>query len=407
MFVDNDISASTISRKRRPAYEEMMALAEADHVDVILAYSNSRLTRRPLELERLIRAHDKTGVTFRTVVSGDDDLSTADGRMIARIKASVDAAEAERTSERVKDQKAQAVENGMWLGGWRPYGLEADGRTVRDAEADILKAIAEEIVDGATLTGLVRRLNTRGQTTSTGKPWSTRTLRRTVLRPHPSVADDVTTAVTAVLDDPARNTSPGPARRWLLSGLATCGVCEGPMRGSGSSLGAGRGCYSAYRCASGKHIVINAVVLDEFIEAIVIARLRRKDAERLFVTPRVDTAPLWARAKALRTRLDALADNLDIDEVTLARRSKALNAELDSVQQQITDAARTTPLGAFAGRDPGEVWDGLDLDRRRAVVDVLMTVTVCRTTRGVVPVEHRWRADLPAFDPRRVVIDWR
>jgi site-specific DNA recombinase len=40
-------------------------------------------------VERLITAHDRTGVEFRTVVSGRDDLSTADGRMVARTKASV------------------------------------------------------------------------------------------------------------------------------------------------------------------------------------------------------------------------------------------------------------------------------------------------------------------------------
>lgn len=407
VFPENDISASTLSRKRRPEYEEMMALAEAGQIGTILAYSNSRLTRRPLELERLIKAHDKTSVRFRTVVSGDDDLSTADGRMIARIKASVDAAESERISERVLAQKEQAIQMGEFLGGWRPFGLEKDGRTVRDSEAEVIKDVTTKIINGASMTSLVKSLNEAGVLTSVGGAWSSRTLRRVVMRPHPSVDPDVTTVVRAILNDPKRRTTPGPARRWMLSGCARCGVCGGPLRGSGSSLGAGRGTYPAYRCPTGKHIVVSAVTLDAFISDVVLARLYRPDAAKLFETPKVDTAALHNRARVLRGRLDVLADDLDIDERTLARRSQALNAELETVEQQITEAARMSPLGKLAGEDPADVWQDLDVDARRDIIDVLMTVTVGRTRAGVVPREYRWRADLPAFDPRRVVITWR
>jgi site-specific DNA recombinase len=61
-------------------------------------------------------------VTIRTVVSGDDDLSTADGRAVARTIAAWDAAEAERSSERIKRQKRQRSEKGEWHGGTPPYG---------------------------------------------------------------------------------------------------------------------------------------------------------------------------------------------------------------------------------------------------------------------------------------------
>lgn len=97
--MDNEISASSLSRKPRPVYDAMLAAVAARDVQVVVAYSNSRLTRRPLELEDLTALHDRTPVRIRTVASGEDRLATADGRMVARIKASVDAAEAERTAE--------------------------------------------------------------------------------------------------------------------------------------------------------------------------------------------------------------------------------------------------------------------------------------------------------------------
>ena len=61
--------------------------------------------------------------------------------------------------------------------------------------------------------------------------------------------------------------------------------------------------------------------------------------------------------------------------------------------------ARSSRLGALAGivdaRDPAKVWLGLPIDRRRAVVRALMTVTV-------LPSGKRGNQ----FDPDLVRIDW-
>src|SRR5690242_18448965 len=100
VFVDNNIGASAASRKARPAYERMLAEAKARRFSTILVYSTSRLTRRPRELEDLIDLHEDFDVDFKTVVSGDYDLSTASGITIARILASIDAGEAAQTAER-------------------------------------------------------------------------------------------------------------------------------------------------------------------------------------------------------------------------------------------------------------------------------------------------------------------
>lgn len=410
VYADNDIGASTLSRKKRPRFEEMMVLVEGGRIGTILSYSNSRLTRRPLELERLITAHDRTGVELRTVVSGQDDLSTADGRMVARIKAGVDAAESERIGERTRRAKQQAREEGRWHGGWRPFGFQADGLTPDDAEGAIIAEVAAAIVAGRSVISRVRDLNRRGILTSTGKQWSSRSLVRVLRRPHPAVPEGTHLAVCALLDDPDRRTTPGPERRWLLSGLARCGVCEGPLRGSASSMGPGRGTYPAYRCLNpGKHIVVSALTLDQYIEAIVVARLGLPDAEDLLqpVSAMADIGALAAEEKALRERRDGLAADLGLDERTLSIRTRAINDRLEEIGALRTAAATRSPLEPFRGRDAQEVWDTRDLEQRRGILDVLMTVYVDRGARGVVPRKHRWRDDLPAFDPRRIRIDWK
>src|SRR3954454_23408465 len=80
VFVENDVSASTASRKPRPVYERMMAEVRAGRFQVVVAYSTSRLTRRPREWMDLIDLANKGAVAVHTVVSGSHDLSTADGR---------------------------------------------------------------------------------------------------------------------------------------------------------------------------------------------------------------------------------------------------------------------------------------------------------------------------------------
>src|SRR5215217_1566422 len=49
-YEDNDTSASTKSRKPRPGFQAMLEDGRARRFDVVLAYSNSRLTRRLREL---------------------------------------------------------------------------------------------------------------------------------------------------------------------------------------------------------------------------------------------------------------------------------------------------------------------------------------------------------------------
>ena len=192
VFIDNDIGASTKSRKTRPEYKKMIRRAELGEFDVILSYSNSRLTRRPLELEDLIELHNRTKVRICTIVSGDDDLSTADGRMTARIKANVDAAEAERISERVARAARQRKEQGRLHGGHPPYGyryLEPGKLEVDPERAAIVREAARRILAGESLYGVWTDFNRRGIRTGPsakapkGSRWHGRTLKRVLTFP--------------------------------------------------------------------------------------------------------------------------------------------------------------------------------------------------------------------------------
>ncbi len=255
VFSDNDISASTRSNKRRPDFEAMLAGVAAGKYDVVIAYSNSRLTRQPLELERLIALHEKTSVQFMTVKSGTDDLSTADGRMIARIKASVDAAEAERTGERVLADVVRRRNDGELHGGTRVFGYV---HPTKDNKVGYCREIDEQaaraIRDGAEImlrggkgaaSEVMRLWNERGIRTPFGKPWTNpanvqRVLSRPRIAGYTSVGGkylvrgdwpaiiNLATHLALVEACKPRQKHRAKSRKYLLPGFIYC-ACGAPM----------------------------------------------------------------------------------------------------------------------------------------------------------------------------------
>jgi len=245
VLVDNDISASRHSRKRRPAFDELLAGVGAGEYDGILFYSNSRLTRRPKEYETIIDLVEDTGVKLASCVSGSTDLATADGRMIGRILAAQDAAEADRISERVSRRfKDRREVDGLPNPTRRAFGFEPGGEIVNAAEADAIRFGAKLVLDGASLGEVIRQWDARGIRPLAAEHWSRISVKRILTRPRvagliehegkvlgpgkfEAILDEETwKAVCAAISDRssmARAVYKG--REHILAGLLWCGVC--------------------------------------------------------------------------------------------------------------------------------------------------------------------------------------
>lgn len=442
VIVENDVGASTRSRKPRPKYAAMLQAVERGKFGYILAYSNGRLTRRLRELEDLIQLHERTGVQIETVVSGKDDLSTADGRMVARIKASVDAAEAERIGERVKRARRQKAHAGGWNGGVRPFGFEPDGVTIKLGEAAEIAKATEAILSGVKLRGVVRELNQRGVPTASGKTtWTASALRDVLLRPRNAgiavyqgkeigktswsaiVPEEMWRALKALLTDPSRKTNGGAhAVKWLGSGLYVCGVCEQPTLRVGTS---GQHRNPAYRCLTREsgfgtgHVTRTAYKLDRHVEAALTRRLMEPDAvvklERQIASVGIDTVALGVERTAILKRMDDLAGAYAKHAITISQLTRAtedMKNRLAEIDSEMAKAAQRDPLAGLAvgSKDFGDQWfgtkgdrsDGLDLDRRRAIIRSVLTVTVLPAVK---PDGKPVRG--PRFDPRSVTFDWK
>lgn len=410
VFIENDTSASTRSKKPRPEYDAMLQAVRAGEADAIIAYSNSRLTRRPRELENLIDLHNLTGVRIKTVVSGDDDLSTADGRMVARIKANVDAAEAERTGERVARAQKQAAEAGKFRGGLRPYGFEADGVTVRPAEAKVIRESSKAVLAGRSARSLARELNEKGMTTSTGKPWTYIQLTDVLIRPRnaglihtgrprgefeivgpaqwPAIVDEDTwRAVHAMLTAPARRTSTGNEDRWLGTGTYTCGHegCGAPMRiARGGDSG---GHAPGYRCSEKNHLTISAVIADGHVRGVVAELVR--DPRIVAALTAVDGDALAAdreRRAVLAARLEKTRAEWDAEEIETAdykRKTAKIEAEMQEIDARMASGLqRSAASKVLRAPDPGKAFLKAPVDVQRAVVRAVCTVTIQPLGRG-------------------------
>lgn len=435
VFVDNDLSASTYSKRKRPQYERLLARIEAGEVKGVVAWHPDRLHRQPTELERYIALAEQHGVTTHTVQAGQWDLSTPAGRLNARTVGNFAAYEAEHRSERVKAAAKQRAARGGWSGGRRCYGWEPDGKTPRESEAAELRAAAEQIAAGVSLRAIVADLNTRGVKTTTGrKPWVSTTLRDTLMAPRHAgyvayhgeiqetqadwpaiIPPDLWHAVQTVLNDESRRTNyVGGTVKWLGSLLYRCGVCGSSEHMRARVTTGGR---KRYRCGNRikgdpvTHVGRDARLLDRLVENLIVARLSQPEVIEALSpgVTHVDMESLRNELADNRARLTEAADlyaTRSISAAQLASITATLNARIADIEAEMASGVSDSPLAVFAtAEDPALIWfgaggpdgdrsGGLPLGIKRDILRKLCDVTIHPAPSG-------------PFRPEFITVDWR
>jgi DNA invertase Pin-like site-specific DNA recombinase len=437
VFTDNDISASGYSRRNRPAYERLIAGAREGRYEIVLAYSNSRLTRRLAELEDLIRLHDETGILICTVVSGDDNMATADGRMTARIKASVDAAEAERVSERVRSKQAQMRAHGQSKTrrafGWGYYEafMDVDGkasRRLRDSdrinpvEAEALRTASEEVLRGVSTSEIARRWNAEGVPSITGVKWSQRRIVELLTRwrnggvvvhrgePVEGVVGVWETVCTRerlvqvrqILLDPSRRTmTPGRPPTALMSTAAVCGKCRRKLVASKAKARDGSERFM-YRCSgalstSGPKCYLG--IKRETLDKLALDAARRELALG-HVDGLAPGADERARLRVLRDeRAELVEEEKHVGEAIgagrlsvvagtaaqagISTRREELDRKIDKIEKRYTFAdlfqgliVRDHKVDLMAVAEVGRSLKALSVSQQREVIKGLFEITV-------------------------------
>jgi DNA invertase Pin-like site-specific DNA recombinase len=333
-FRDNDISASTMRGGRRPGFESLLSAVESGLVDVIVTYSASRLTRRPAEYERLIALAERWGVRFETIVSGPVNLTTADGRALARILAAIDAAEAERISERIRRALKQKRELGRWQGVC-PYAYDVvvttQGRHLRldPVRAERVRQAANQLLSGVTQAEICARWNAAGWRTRQGKKWYSSAVRQMLLSPtlaglrlvdgelvqgswEPVVDRTTWDRLQRYFRDPSRNYRRyASAERHPLAGLILCGSCKHemswhPVKGS-----------DTFKCSTRKSGACKVITtIRSFdLERYLLDLVRETPAEALRVPPTPEIVRARERLLVLARGLQLVQDRYYADEM--------------------------------------------------------------------------------------------
>jgi hypothetical protein len=269
----------------------------------------------------------------------------------------------------------------------------------------------------------------RGVLNRLGSPWTRSALRGMLLNAryaglreyrgelYPGdwpaiISEDTWRGAASILGDNGRRVGPGPARRWLLTGIARCGVCND---GTGVTI-AYRGTHGRgdaeriYRCRKIKHLARKAEPIEKLIagveadqpHGIVIERLSRPDAADLLIdADQPDKEELRTKAISLRGRLDALAiefaNDDDADPREFRAATKRIKERLAETEAKMIHPQRSLILAdLITAEDPAAAWVALPLDRQRAVIDTLMTITVLPGRTGRLP-----------FDPKSVKVQWK
>lgn len=397
--VDNDISAK--GHRLRPGFEALLAAVERGEVDVIVAWALDRLTRNRRDTLRLLEACEAAGVTIALCRGADIDMTTPAGRLVADFLSSVAAHEIAQKSDRQKRQSDQAAARGA-VPGRRAFGYNVDGAP-HPVEAPVVRQLYTSLLAGMSMTSLTRRLNEDGHRSTTGKPWEHSGVRRLLLSPRyvnmrtlrgevvgqgtwePLVSEETWQAARALLLDPARRTTTGNVRRWLGSGVWSCGRCaaEGVVAVMASTQrgSKAKGPSRTYSCPA-FHRVGRADDIDAYVRLVVAERLRRDDAADVLTVPEdgTDLGALRIEGHRLREREAALA--LDYAEGLLTGRqvqvaTTSIHAKLAVVDAKLATAGRRSALAAaLETPDPGQAFLDADLAQQKAIIRGLVRVTL-------------------------------
>jgi hypothetical protein len=390
----------------------------------VLVYHLDRLHRQPKELEEFFEVCKAAGVEDLATVTGRINLADPDGQFQARILGAVARKESDDKSRRIRRKHEELAMRGKVSGGGsRPYGYEPDKRTLRPAEAAIVRECARRFRAGESLRSIVIDLNRREIPAASGGQWSPQTLRRMLgsariagQREHHGevvaaaeweaiITPAESAEIRGRLADPDRRTNKA-TRRYLLRGLLACSHCGERLVARPRSGGIRR-----YACASGPgfsgcgRTYINADEVEQFVAAAVLYRLDSPELQAA-LDGRRQAAPQserwWEEADAAQAQLDELATAYGEREITLKEwlaARKPIEQRLSAARKQLAKTSRSNVLDGYAGNAAAlrEQWDSLDLSQQHAIVPaVLDHVTVGPGRRGY-----------NRFDESRLTAVWR
>ncbi|QGJ87285.1 serine integrase [Gordonia phage Wocket] len=408
VLVDNDRGASRYSRKDRPAYRRLAETLTPG--DVLVTWEASRAQR---DLSAYLQLRDlcsERGVLWS--YSGRTyDLARGDDRFTTGLDALLSEKEVEVTRERVlRSMRANAAAG-------RPHGKLAYGfMIVRDPHtgqsldrvpnpetAPTFKEAADRVLDGESLYAVCNDFNARGipaprpRRDGTPAKWIPVTLRKILESPtyaglrqshgevtgpatwEPLISMEQHERLKALFADPNRLTQRGSEPRWLLAGIARCGVCGATVKRIKS-----RG-IQTYMCRDKFCAARMVATVDDYVVEAVMRRLEGQDLVGQIDSDNAEYGAAIENVRALQQRLDSFTDAAAEGEVTpaaLARIEAKLLPQIERAEGRVRALAHSPAVARIAGAGARERWELLAVRDRRDIVRALVDVQIHRIGKG-------------------------
>ena len=213
--------------------------------------------------------------------------------------------------------------------------------------------------------------------------------------------------VVATLTDPQRRrNNRGTAPRYLLTSIARCGVCRGPVVGTNEFTytlknGRERVYPHSYVCRNVGCMKVTRRMadVDRHVTEVVLGVLERDGVKLLGGDPVVE-AEARSRIEELEASLDLAVDKFT-DGLWTAHQVDRINArllpQLEAERERLRRAGPSPELEQYAGPGVREAWHAADIGTKKTLIRVLrMQITINPIGPG------RGRR----YDPDSVSIKW-
>lgn len=414
----------------RPAVQRVMAAVEAREAEVVVLWKWSRLSRSRLDWAVAVDKVESVGGRIESATE-PLDTTTATGRFARGMLAEFAAFESERIGDVWKETQQRRRRNGLTPNGGDRYGYVRDEDTYTPSAetGELLADLYRRHIAGEGFTRLTRVLNEAGHRTSTGALWSHDKLRSIldsgfaaglIIQGRYPNATYYPGAHPAIISPEEwesylarRARSPVPPRvadpKYMLTGLAICADCGGPMRATNrNGVRDGMGCGNYMRTKMGRFVTAKRTNVEAEVQRWIfgladdldgLARAEASMRERKAVAIN-DATAIESRIRKLDERIANIivgwSSKMEFDrgtEMALERLRAERENLADRQRVASTDAREEFDIRtmAIALRD---LWDDMNpLELRsllaRMIAGVLVIPPHIRKNGGSAPVRVR------------------
>ena len=406
-FDDGGFSGATTDR---PAFQLLLQDIKAGMIDAVVVYRMDRLSRRLLDVAKLIEFFEEYDVALVSVTERID-TATILGRLSLNMLMSFAEYERELIGERIRDKKRATRQRGFWTGG-RPilgYDLEDKRLVVNADEAEQVRETFKLYLESGSLSRTVAELNRRGWRNKSivtargnpigGRPFTKQTLSALLLNPilrglqrcgndlvpgaHEAIVEaELWDAVQDQLQG-NRNTGGSKSRNKtgaLLRGLVRCGRCGSRMLHTFSTRAERR--YAYYVCSrahnEGATTCPGTRVSAGKFEGFVVEQIQRMGVDEELLAKTASAAERVAtehqrriadERRRIARQLEHLDDERDADRVqTLRDRDAELTHDEAALGDGTVDPDHLR--AALHGFLP--IWDELFTAERERILQLLI-----------------------------------